>query len=112
MHLPQPTHAKYSGLLNDIEAYIVPVKAGGPESVYNAILLRADLHRLFDAGLFWFELSGDGAVVRHSMTPSDTYNKILTGKKLPDLTFERVKRALRGRAELRDGQGARHLEAG
>lgn len=47
-------------------AHIIPVELGGTEKVENAILLRADLHRLFDSGLFWFELSGGDAVVRHS----------------------------------------------
>ncbi len=32
-------------------AHIVPVKNGGPDLIENSLLLRADLHRLFDAGL-------------------------------------------------------------
>jgi len=83
-------------------AHIVPVKAGGHEVVENAILLRADLHRLFDAGLFWFKLSGGEAVVRHSKGLSDGYAKVLTGARLPESTFDRVKLALRNRATLRD----------
>ena len=60
-------------------------------------------------GLFWFDLSEDKAVVRHSMERSDKYKEILTGTKLPDSTFKRVERALRYRAELRDGNGARGI---
>jgi hypothetical protein len=56
-------------------AHIVPVQAGGHENVENAILLRADLHRLFDAGLFWFDLSEAGAAIRYSDTLSAGYNK-------------------------------------
>ena len=93
-------------------AHIVPVKAGGRENVENAILLRVDLHRLFDADLFWFDLSEDKAVVRHSMELSDKYKEILTGTKLPYSTFQRVERALRFRAELRDGNGGARHRAG
>jgi len=75
-------------------AHIIPVQLGGREKVENAILLRADLHRLFDSGLFSFEVSGDAAFVRHSKTLSDDYVKILAGKKLSGLTFDRVARAL------------------
>jgi len=86
-------------------AHIIPVKFGGLEKVENAILLRADLHRLFDSALFWFELSGGAAVVQHSKALSDDYVKILGDKKLPALTFDRVERALRDRAELKDAKG-------
>lgn len=36
--------------------HIVPVKNGGPDLIENALLLRRDLHALFDAGLLQFEL--------------------------------------------------------
>lgn len=48
-------------------AHIVPVKAGGAEIIYNAILLRADLHRLFDAGRIWFEVRSDRALLHHNV---------------------------------------------
>ena len=86
-------------------AHIIPVESGGHEIVENAILLRADLHRLFDADLLRFNISRDRAVVRLSKTLSDHYKKILAGKELPSSTFERVKLALRDRAKLRQATG-------
>jgi hypothetical protein len=88
-------------------AHIVPVKAGGHETVENAILLRADLHRLFDSGLLWFEVSAREAVARTSKSLSTSYKDMLTAAKLPEATFARVARALRLRAEMRDGKGLR-----
>ena len=93
-------------------AHIVPVKAGGVETVENAILLRTDLHRLFDAGLFWFDVSEKGAVVEHSQALSDRYSDILTDAKLPASTFERVELALRERAKHPDGNGRRGIKGG
>jgi hypothetical protein len=86
-------------------AHIVPVKAGGQEVISNALLLRADIHRLFDAGLFWFELSADRARVKHVTELSQKYRYLLTDKSLPKLTFQRVARALRLRSKLPGGNG-------
>lgn len=33
-------------------AHIVPVKEGGEDSIENAIMLRTDVHRLYDHGMF------------------------------------------------------------
>ena len=44
-------------------AHVVPVKNGGMESDDNMILLRADMHRLFDSGLIALKLSDDGLCV-------------------------------------------------
>jgi len=88
-------------------AHIVPVKAGGQEVISNAFLLRADIHRLFDAGLFWFELSADHAYVKHVAGLSQQYQDLLTDKSLPKPTFQRVAQALRLRSELPDGNGPR-----
>jgi hypothetical protein len=81
-------------------AHIIAVKNEGVEVPSNAILLRADLHRLFDAGLFSFELSEDGSVITYSEKLSPSYRKELANAKLPNATFKRVKEALRLRAEL------------
>lgn len=85
-------------------AHIVPVKADGQEVISNAFLLRADLHRLFDAGLFWFELT-DCAYVKFGRSLSPYYSDLLAGKSLPKKTFERVGDALRLRAMLPDSKG-------
>jgi hypothetical protein len=39
-------------------AHIIPASDGGREVINNAILLRADLHRLYDAGRFAIDPSG------------------------------------------------------
>ena len=88
-------------------AHIVPVKAGGQEVISNAFLLRADIHRLFDAGLFWFELLADRACVKHAAGLSQKYQELLTNKTLPKSTFQRVVQALLLRSELPDGNGPR-----
>jgi hypothetical protein len=85
-------------------AHVVPVKAGGRETISNAFLLRADLHRLFDAGYFWFELTETEAVVRYKQL-SARYCDTLASKRLPSLAFERVKKALQLRAELSNSKG-------
>jgi len=86
-------------------AHIVPVKAGGQEVISNALLLRADTHRLFDAGLFWFELPADRARIKCITEPSQKYRDLLTGRSLPQLTFRRVEQALRLRSKLPEGNG-------
>jgi hypothetical protein len=86
-------------------AHIVPVKAGGQEVISNALLLRADIHRLFDAGLFWFELSADHAHIKHVVGLSQMYRDLLTGRSLPELTLRRVEKALRLRSKLPGGNG-------
>ena len=81
-------------------AHVVPVSAGGSEVAENAILLRADLHRLFDAGLIWFEIEKERATVRTSKALSPKYRNLLDGKTLNGDTFVRVKTALEARAGL------------
>lgn len=39
-------------------AHIIPVAEGGSDEVENGLLLRADIHRLFDAGYFQINLDG------------------------------------------------------
>ena len=86
-------------------AHVVPVKAGGREVISNAILLRADIHRLFDAALFWFQPAADLAVVMPSDRLSQSYRDLLAGKGLTGSTLERVREALVLRFGLPDGHG-------
>ena len=53
-------------------AHIVPYKASSlhRDDPLNGVCLRADLHKLFDAGLMWFE---DSKVVISSSVTSETY---------------------------------------
>jgi len=86
-------------------AHLIPVAKEGYEQIENGILLRADLHLLFDAGLIWFDVSGGSAAVNYS--PGDLTERYVTdleGKHLPLNTFRRVKAALVARAELPGGR--------
>ena len=86
-------------------AHVVPVKAGGQKVISNAILLRADIHRLFDAGLFWFEPEANRADVRHGGKLLQSYRDLLAGGALTGSTRARVAQALLLRARLPNGNG-------
>ena len=74
-------------------AHLVPAKNGENDISCNGITLRADLHRLFDAGLFTFAESGRVIIVPKSLS-SDAYRKLLRNRQLPSQTLARVKRTL------------------
>lgn len=62
--------------------HIVPVKNGGPDSIENALLLRRDIHALFDAGLLRFQSNGHIWTVELSPRINDqAYTELLGGKK-------------------------------
>jgi hypothetical protein len=86
-------------------AHIVPVTRRGHEQIENGILLRADLHLLFDSGLIWFDVTKGHATVRCSSDLTSSYMKDLNNKKLPSKTFQRVKTALQKRSKLPGGHG-------
>lgn len=73
-------------------AHLIPASSGGAETIGNGILLRADLHRLLDAGKFSFNVNGD--VVLKKGRLSKTYQELLREKSLPTSTRERVRDAL------------------
>jgi hypothetical protein len=75
-------------------AHIQAVESDGDEFFDNAILLRADLHRLLDAGILHFIVGSDSATVEFAREVSPGYDA-LRGAKLPDDTFQRVAPALR-----------------
>ena len=56
-------------------AHVVPVKTNGSDAVGNGILLRADIHRLFDAHLLAMD-PADGSVWLHSSCQED-YEELL-----------------------------------
>lgn len=80
------------GTLEALEAaHIRPASSGGNEIVENGLLLRSDLHRLFDAGKF--KLGRDGRV--QCVEPvSKYYSDLLRGKSIPPKTLGRVRAAL------------------
>lgn len=61
-------------------AHIVPVTANGRHHVQNGILLRADIHNLFDRGLL--TIDNKYRVILHPSVRSSTIYKSLHGKKL------------------------------
>ena len=82
-------------------AHIVSVEAGGPDWPTNALLLRADLHRLFDAGDF--RIDPKGRIVGLSPRLSTSYREMLTGARLDEKIVARVKAALLECQSMRAG---------
>lgn len=80
-------------------AHIVPVDECGGDSIENAIILRTDIHRLYDRGMFLINPK-DGKISK-SRNLSDEYRKLLRNAKLPTETLDRVKEALQKRWENR-----------
>ena len=75
-------------------AHLVPAKNGENDISCNGITLRADLHRLFDAGLFTFAESGR-VMIRSPKSPSfDAYRQLLRNQRLSPPTFARVRATL------------------
>lgn len=69
-------------------AHIQPVEDRGPDEIDNGILLRADLHRLYDAG--YFTIKSDGTLILDKSIP-DSYRAQLKGVKLRADIIERIK---------------------
>ena len=75
-------------------AHLVPAKNGENDISCNGITLRADLHRLFDAGLFTFDESGK-VMISEPQSPSfDAYRQQLQNAQLRSPTLERVRETL------------------
>ena len=72
-------------------AHIIPSKMRGAEVVENGILLRSDIHRLYDNECFVIDPFGKLIVVREV---SEYYGLLLAGAKLPEQTVQRVSVAL------------------
>ena len=78
-------------------AHIVPVKYGGQEVLPNGILLRADLHRLYDADPAHFDICPkQGKVLVHQ--PYKSFD--LTKAGIPGPILSKIAGALRERASL------------
>ena len=73
-------------------AHLIPAANGQNDESCNGITLRADLHRLFDAGLF--TLAPDGRVARVAPQLSEAYRKLLRNRRLRRSTLGRVKATL------------------
>ena len=75
-------------------AHLIPAKLGENDKPFNGIALRADLHRLFDAGLFTFAKDGEVVLADEDAATSDDYHALLSDKRLPDDTLHRVRDTL------------------
>lgn len=74
-------------------AHIISVKNDGVEWPTNGIILRSDIHRLYDAGQF--KISKTGKIIKIKKSElSDYYVKVLSSAKLPEKTLDRIKSAL------------------
>ena len=75
-------------------AHLIPARYGENDVPSNGIALRADLHRLFDAGLFTFAPDGRVVLADHDPRVSDVYDRLLRNAELRSETFERVRGTL------------------
>ncbi len=73
-------------------AHINAAGIGGKASVANGILLRTDVHRLWDCGLLSIDAAGKASLKREV---SDRYRNELCGKALPANILEHVRAALK-----------------
>ena len=73
-------------------AHLIPAAMGENDVPNNGITLRADLHRLFDAGLFTF--AADGRIVEINPKLSAYYCGLLKDLSLRPRTLERVRATL------------------
>lgn len=74
-------------------AHVVPVAKKGPDVAANGVLLRADLHRLYDAGLF--RIARDGSVIPSKALKSTTYRDLLERARVDRDTLDRIAGAWR-----------------
>ncbi|MDK9718532.1 MAG: HNH endonuclease [Trichlorobacter sp.] len=72
-------------------AHIIPASRGGAEVIENGILLRADIHRLYDANMFTINESGK---IEVQEDVADSYKDLLINSQLKEETLKRVQRAL------------------
>lgn len=77
-------------------AHIVEVKNQGNDTASNGILLRCDLHQLYDGGMFAIEPDGSIRIIGQL---SEHYTSLLKNAKLKERTLQRVGKALHLRTE-------------
>ena len=74
-------------------AHVIPSKDGGAEVRENGLLLRTDLHRLYDSGNFQILPNGQ-IVIKEASEMSSNYLKMLNNKKIPLKIANRINKAL------------------
>ena len=75
-------------------AHLVPARDGENDIPTNGVALRADLHRLFDAGLFTFDPDGRVVLADQHAGVSDEYRHKLRNARLCPATLKRVHETL------------------
>lgn len=75
-------------------AHLIPAKNGQNDIPFNGVTLRADLHRLFDAGMFTFGETGRVKFGASKPPSFDAYHQLLRNKRLPPATLARVRATL------------------
>ena len=73
-------------------AHIIAVSDGGSDCIGNGIILRSDLHRLYDSGAFNILSSGSIEPILDKL--SQDYVELLKSCSLPDSTLNRIQKAL------------------
>ena len=73
-------------------AHIVPVKGKGADIDSNGLMLRADLHHLFDSGMF--DIKPDGSIELTDKLKSAEYRFLLEGKFIEGTALARISDAL------------------
>ena len=81
-------------------AHICPVAVSDDDTIHNGVILRTDIHRLYDRGMFLIDPK-DGRVRLNGMDRalSSGYKQLLQEAQLPRLTLERVREALQRKWE-------------
>ena len=74
-------------------AHICPVKEFDNDGIDNGLVLRADIHRLYDRKVFFIDPRSGKPVIRDSNLPTK-YMTLLQNANLPKKSLERVKRSL------------------
>lgn len=94
------THEKTKDALE--AAHIISVADGGFEEESNGIMLRADMHKLFDAGLL--RIDNLGYVHLDKVITRDKYSSynVFDGLPIERSAFERIRKKLRRANELMD----------
>ena len=80
-------------------AHIVEVKTRGGSGTTNGILLRTDLHRLFDRNLLAIDASGS-AVLSPDAKVLPSYRESLSDLRMQEALFKAIKPALKARQAL------------
>lgn len=80
-------------------AHIIPVKDGGMEVWGNGIILRTDIHRLYDAGYFEIKENGRLTILEEGL--SESYVKILEKSEVHERIMDRIRPALQEKSKLK-----------